>query len=268
LESANTARNQADAEKARADTLQRQIDMMSGNANSKEAMIANLTTSNGQLQSELQRLNALYQEALNRPTMGGPLPEALSNELATFASANPDLVDFDRTRGTVKFKSDVTFALGDAELTSKAREVITRFAAILNSPAAAQYELLVAGHTDNTAVVNPATIAKGHKDNWYLSAHRAIAVGEALMRDRVGAHRIGVIGYAEQRPIAANTSESGRAQNRRVEVLILPNAVRGSAVTTVVGGDSTGPRAAVAAPRVTARPNKDTAVVDRPLQNK
>jgi chemotaxis protein MotB len=266
LEGFNEATKQANAEKVRADTLQRQIDQLSNNTNSKEAMIANLTTANGQLQSELQRLNALYQEALNRPLGGGPLPEGLSNELATFAASNPDLVEFDRGRGTVKFKSDVTFALGDAELTTKARDVINRFATILNSPAAAQYELLIAGHTDNTNVVNPATIAKGHKDNWYLSAHRAISVAEALMRQRISPNRVGVVGYAEQRPIAANTSEQGRAQNRRVEVLILPNTVRGSAVTTV----GAPPARAMPAPaaRTAPLPNKDTAALDLSLPNK
>src|SRR5206468_8868986 len=104
---------------------------------------------------------------------GNALPEPLTNELRAFAAANPDLVDFDAARGIVKFKSDVTFATGSADVTPKAKEAIDRFAAILNSGAASGYELVVAGHTDNTRVVNEKTIAAGHKDNWYLSAHRA-----------------------------------------------------------------------------------------------
>ena len=50
---------------------------------------------------------------------------------------------------------------------------------------------MVAGHTDNTRVVNPATIQAGHKDNWYLSAHRAISVGKELPSDQrqPAAHR-------------------------------------------------------------------------------
>jgi hypothetical protein len=76
------------------------------------------------------------------------------------------------------------------------------------------------------------TKAAGHKDNWYLSAHRAISVGSELMSHRVGSQRIGVLGYADQRPIASNSSEAGRAQNRRVEVLILPTTVRGGAVSS------------------------------------
>jgi chemotaxis protein MotB len=85
---------------------------------------------------------------------------------------------------------------------------------------------MVAGHTDNTNVVNPATIQAGHKNNWYLSAHRAISVANTLMADHVSSQRIAATGYADQRPIASNGTESGKAQNRRVEVLILPTQVR------------------------------------------
>ena len=161
-------------------------------------------------------------------------------------------MEFDAARGIVKFKSDVTFNSGDAELSARAKDVIDRFAAILNSPAAAGYELLVAGHTDNTPVANPETIRKGHKDNWFLSAHRAISVARELMNKDVRASRLGVAGYADQHPVASNSSDAGRAQNRRVEVLILPSTIHvGSAgspsrntlkpVAPKLNKDSTGP---------------------------
>ena len=104
--------------------------------------------------------------------------------------------------------------------------MIDRFAKILNSSGASGYELLVAGHTDNQPVHNSATIAAGHKNNWYLSAHRAISVGDELMKNGVNSARLGVVGYADQRPVASNASAGGQQQNRRVEVLILPSTVR------------------------------------------
>src|SRR5436305_217902 len=83
---------------------------------------------------------------------------------------------------------------------------IDRFARILNSPGASQYELLVAGHTDSAPVHNPVTIQNGHKDNWYLSSHRAITVGSEMIKTGVNAARLGVVGYADQHPIASNSS--------------------------------------------------------------
>lgn len=221
------AQNEASTARAEAESYKNQLASLMGQGGNLSGLVTNLQQQNANLQAQLDDLNRRYTEAINRAGQGSPLPPALTNELSAFANANPDLVDFDAARGIVKFKSDVTFALGDATLQPKAKEVINRFAAILNSPAASSYELLVAGHTDNTRVSNPRTMQAGHKDNWYLSAHRAIAVGQELMSQGTNPQRIGVVGYADQRPVASNASASGQAQNRRVEVLILPTTVRG-----------------------------------------
>ena len=113
---------------------------------------------------------------------------------------------------------------------------LQRFSQILNSSAAASYELMVVGHTDNQPVRNPKTIAEGNFDNWYLSAHRAIAVAAALVGDGVSKGRIGVAGYADQQPIPDNTSSGGRASNRRVEIVILPTTARSHGYASSGGG--------------------------------
>jgi chemotaxis protein MotB len=186
--------------------------------------------------------------------------------LNQFAAENPDLVDFDSARGIVKFKSDITFSSGQAELTPRATEAIVRFASILNSPAASGYELQVAGHTDNQRVMHQATLAAGHKDNWYLSAHRAIAVSEAMQKDGVNPARLGVMGYADQHPIADNNSSTGRAMNRRVEVLILPTQVRGGSFVRTAPAVTPAPIRHAAPPR--AEFNKDGAIESKAVFNK
>jgi chemotaxis protein MotB len=249
------AQNEASAARSEADAYKNQLAAIGNNVGGKDGMILNLTNQNAELQKQIDELNRRYAEAVAKVGAASPLPAQLTNDLSEFARQNPDLVDFDAARGIVKFKSDVTFAPGSSEVTPKAKEAIARFSQILNSPSAAGYELMVAGHTDNTSVVNPATIQAGHKNNWYLSAHRAIAVGNELMTDRVNAQRLAVTGYADQRPIASNASEGGKAQNRRVEVLILPTQIRaGSAPVastpvptrkkTTFNKDSAGPAAA------------------------
>jgi chemotaxis protein MotB len=261
------AQNEASSARSEADAYKNQLAALGNSGTSKEAMILNLTNQNSELQRQIDDLNRKYAEAVSKVGAASPLPEKLTSELSEFARQNPDLVDFDAARGIVKFKSDVTFSPGSAEVTPKAKEAISRFAQILNSPTASGYELMVAGHTDNTNVVNPATIQAGHKNNWYLSAHRAIAVGNEMMSDRVNAQRLAVTGYADQRPIASNASESGKAQNRRVEVLILPTQVRST------GGTVASTPAAPAAPKKAKQTfNKDAtpaASVERaPVLNK
>ena len=220
---------------ARADAANRQLAAVNNNTSTLSAETANLQNQIADLQKQNDLLNQKYADAVNQIGHfkgGSALPEPLTNELSAFASQNPDLVEFDASRGIVKFKSDVTFAVGDANVTPKAKEVLTRFASILNSAGADGYELLVAGHTDSTPVTNPSTIKKGNFDNWYLSAHRAISVGHELITAGVSSGRLGVVGYADKRPIASNSTADGKAQNRRVEVLILPTTVHAPSVAS------------------------------------
>jgi len=208
------------------------------NGGSKDALVINQSNQISELQRQLDELNRKYEDAVGKVGRTVALAPELSNALTEFARQNPDLVDFDSSRGIVKFKSDVTFAAGSAELTSQAKGAIDRFASILNSPAAMAYELMVVGHTDNSPVQNQATKAAGHKNNWYLSAHRAISVGEELTHTGVSGSRLEVAGFADQRPIASNATPSGKQQNRRVEVLILPTTVRNSSFASTSGNTS------------------------------
>jgi chemotaxis protein MotB len=253
VEQLGQAERDAQAAKAEADAYKQQLAMFGQNAGGKDAMLMNLTQQNAALQAQLDELNRKYGDAVNRIGQGAALPPELTNVLEQFARQNPDLVDFDAARGIVKFRSDVTFATGSAEVTGQARQAIQRFAQILNSPDARGYELLVAGHTDNQKVSNPATIKAGHLDNWYLSAHRAIAVGNELQRSSIDSQRLGVVGYADQRPTASNATSQGKQQNRRVEVLILPNTVRTGVART--NQPAANPRPAAARPSL----NKDSA---------
>ncbi len=244
-EQLSTAQNEASAARAQADSFKAQLDALLKNGGDQQALVNNLTQQLAALQNQYDELNKKYMDALGKAPGQPVLPEDVDRELKDLAAQNPDILEYDPYRGLLKFKSDVTFALGSAELTAKAKSVIDRVASILNSASVSHYELLVAGHTDSTRVVNPRTIAAGHKDNWFLSAHRAITVGSELMKEQVSPQRVGVLGYADQRPVASNATDAGRAQNRRVEVLVLPKVVRShAAVGEVAHKASKAPKAA------------------------
>jgi chemotaxis protein MotB len=227
---ARSARSQSDAYKA-------QLDQIASSGNTSSAMIANYSQQVADLQAQNASIRQKYEDLLNRPPQvvevgERALPADLSNALTEFANENPDIVTFDAARGVVKFKSDVTFASGSTDLNERAMGTLQRFAEILNSPQAVGYELMVAGHTDNQRVTRQSTIDAGNFDNWYLSAHRAISVAAELVKNGVNRARLGVAGYADQQPIASNSSSAGRAQNRRVEIVILPTHPRDRAMTS------------------------------------
>jgi chemotaxis protein MotB len=239
-----TADAQSKAASAESEAYKRQLEaLIAGGSNDRGALSNSMATIQ-ELQSRNAELERLYNDALNKRVSVNVLPEPLNNALTEFANQHPDLIDFDSTRGTVKFKSDVTFATGSADLQPNARNAIARFAQILNSPTAANYELMVAGHTDSQPVSNPNTKKAGHHDNWYLSSHRAISVGKELQNQRVSSQRIAVVGYADQHPIASNADNAGRAQNRRVEVMILPSTAKATASAVPAGAAQAQPAAA------------------------
>src|SRR5687768_3721381 len=115
------------AARSEADAYKNQLSSMGNVAGGKDAMVLNLTNQNAELQRQLDELNRRYTDAVNKVGTANPLPVALTNELSTFAQQNPDLVDFDAARGIVKFKSDVTFATGSADVTPAAKTAISRF---------------------------------------------------------------------------------------------------------------------------------------------
>jgi chemotaxis protein MotB len=238
IEQADQAEADAKSARSQADAYKAQLEQIAGSGNTRDAMITNYSQQVSDLQAQNAAIRQKYEDLLNRPPQvvqlagATALPQELSNALTDFANQYPDIVTFDPTRGVVKFKSDVTFASGSTDLNSRATETLQRFVGILNSPQAIGYELMVAGHTDNQRVTRQRTIDEGNFDNWYLSAHRAISVAAEMVKDGVSKSRLGVAGYADQQPIASNATAAGRAQNRRVEIVILPTHPRSGSVAS------------------------------------
>jgi len=255
----NQAQQQASTATAQYDVLKHQLDAIRGSTDTKEALIANYSATIADLQHQVQDANAHYQSAMDLASKAGstPLPAPLTNELTILAEQNPGLVDFDSASGMIKFKSDVTFSSGSAEVTDTVKPVIDKVAQILDGPNASQFDLMVVGHTDSQPVSNPTTIKLGNRDNWFLSVHRAIGVSKELQLKGVSPSRIEVAGYADQRPLVPNDSEGNKAKNRRVEVLIRPTTHHAPVAEASTG--SAIPASDHAAARPAAREvNKDT----------
>jgi chemotaxis protein MotB len=233
----NLLREQVQTVRAEAEEYRNQLGAVSEQANEKDQQITALSSEKTELQTQLDEINKQYAEALERAS--NPLPAALTSELTEFATNNADVLSFDSERGMIKFKSDVSFAPGSVELTAKATEAITKLSKILNDKGVADYELMIAGHTDSIQVNRAETIKAGHRDNWYLSAHRAIAVGKALQKNSISAYRLAMVGYADQRPIASNATDDGRAKNRRVELIILPSKATAASAEWMKTGKAT-----------------------------
>lgn len=179
------------------------------------------------------------------------LPPELDDALSRLAAANPQLMSYDAARGMVKLRSDLTFALGSADVNAAAVTSLNSLAGIFNSPAAAQYEVRVVGHTDNVPIKNVGTRAK-HPTNWHLSVHRAISVMEVLGKAGVPSTRMSVAGYGEFHPVVPN-SATGAEANRRVELYLVAMRSAGSADEPAAAAPAAAP-AAEPTPDITQPP--------------
>ncbi|PJJ83492.1 OmpA family protein [Mucilaginibacter auburnensis] len=112
----------------------------------------------------------------------------------------------------VKFDSGILFDTDKAALKSAAQTNLTNLATSLkNNP---ETNILIIGHTDDTG---------SDSHNMDLSVRRAESVKTFLTAANVSSSRLTTTGKGESEPIADNTTADGRAQNRRVEIVIVAN---------------------------------------------
>lgn len=112
-------------------------------------------------------------------------------------------------RGLVLTLGNVLFATGRADLNAGGTDSLNQLVAFLN-----QYpdrKIMIEGHTDSVGTA---------ASNMDLSERRAGSVQSYLLQQGVGPHRITAFGMGESQPIADNDTNTGRQQNRRVEVII------------------------------------------------
>jgi len=118
-------------------------------------------------------------------------------------------------RGIVLTIGDVLFATGKADLSANANKSVATLADFLKKNP--NRNVLIEGHTDSV----------GKDDyNLALSQKRADSVKAGLVGDGIEAGRITTTGYGEKFPVASNDTKDGKAQNRRVDVVILNEGVK------------------------------------------
>jgi OOP family OmpA-OmpF porin len=137
-----------------------------------------------------------------------------SNRVTTLAGTVENLDSYKPVTQTA-----VQFGFNKSQLTSKDKQTLDDFASQLSSQK--HYIIQVEGYTDSTG---PADY------NYQLSQHRADAVIQYLAtKYNVPAYKIFLIGLGKDNPVAKNTTASGRAQNRRVDVSLMASSLAESA---------------------------------------
>jgi chemotaxis protein MotB len=149
------------------------------------------------------------------------LTQALADQIA----AHTVSIQMGRDGLVISLREAGFFASGSATPNPGTLPVLRKITASLTRTS---FDLRIEGHTDNVPIHTPQ-----FDSNWELSSARATAVARLLLEeDLMSPERLSVAGYAEFHPAASNDTAEGRAQNRRVDLVVLPRtALNFSAAT-------------------------------------
>lgn len=127
-------------------------------------------------------------------------------------------VKFDPTAGTitVTLPNAILFDSGKASLKTATSKELDHIRSVLREKYNGK-KIDIVGHTDT----DPIRKTKDQwKDNWELSAERALTVTRYLIQRGIAEDQIRAVGCGESLPIASNTTADGKAKNRRVEIVV------------------------------------------------
>lgn len=181
--------------------------------------LADAGTTNAILAAELQAARARAGELEEKVALVEEAQQSLEATMRSELESRDITISELQGRLTVDILDRILFASGEARLKGEGEDVLRKVAHILTQfPNRA---VQVVGHTD--AVPIRSRTAEGFTDNWGLSAGRAVSAVRFLSESAgVDPRRLSAVGCGEFRPLASNDTSEGRARNRRIAVVVLP----------------------------------------------
>jgi len=165
-----------------------------------------------QTRAELEELRAQKAAADAR----AKLFDDFVKKLKTMIDAGKLEIQTRRGQIVLALATDVLFDAGKTEIKPEGQKALGEVAAALKGVSNRRFQ--VAGHTDTFPIHN-----KEFPSNWELSTARAVAVVKLLIKEGVKADVLSAAGYAEFDPAQSNANDKGRAKNRRIEIVLVPN---------------------------------------------
>lgn len=206
--------------------LQRQLDALQSE---HDASLARLQELEGQNEVMTERLN---EAGVSFDSLEAQLEAARARQaadearLATFRGVIQQFralmesgqlrVRIVRGQMVVELPEGILFDSARADLKEAGEETLRQVGTVLAG--IENRTFLIGGHTDNIPIRS-----RRFASNWELSAARGVVVAKFLVESGVPEARIAAAGYAATQPTTTNDTPEGRAQNRRIEIIIMPN---------------------------------------------
>lgn len=215
-----------EAEEARTASLESELADATARIASLEADLEALRTDHAAALKDRSRLSASVAEmesALEELAARKAATEARLTEYKDLVRRFQRLIDAGRLRVkivdgrmVVEMATDILFGSGRADVSKDGKAALEEVAAVLADIPERRY--LVEGHTDDVPIAT-----ERFPSNWELASARATAVVRTLIDAGLAPERVGAASMSEYHPVGDNDAEDGRAQNRRIEIVVVPD---------------------------------------------
>jgi len=155
-----------------------------------------------QIEAETQKRNEIYARFVK--------------ELQKMIDGGQLTVSIEKGRIVINLPDNVLFASGSAGVNTEGQKALKQIANALAAFPDRRFQ--VEGHTDDVPIQSAR-----FPSNWELSTARALSVVHLMIREGVAPQNLSAAGFGEFHPRATNDTKEGRALNRRIEIIMLPN---------------------------------------------
>ena len=198
--------------RAQNQALADQVTTRGGKVSGLEGETEQLTGKLSASQAELEQLRLARAAAEKRMAAF----KALAAKLRAMIDSGKIKVEVRKGRMIVKMSDKILFDPGKTELKPEGQAAIVQVTEALKGVEGRDF--VVAGHTDNIPIKS-----KKFASNWELSTARAVEVVRFMINNGMESAHVSAAGFGEFDPIGDNTDETGRQQNRRIEIIVMPN---------------------------------------------
>ena len=199
--------------------LEQKLAVAESRATDAENQLAEVLKDKSNLTASIEDMQRALAELQKKQALAEARAAEYRNVLAKFKS----LIDNGKLKAKIvdgrmvlELQTDILFASGSADLSKEGAATIREVGALLGTIPDRKFQ--VEGHTDNVPIKT-----KSYPSNWELASARAINVVKEMVEAGMPGKRISAASYADTRPTSSNETDQGRAQNRRIEIVIQPD---------------------------------------------
>lgn len=230
------ARYEAELEAAHAEAaaVRRDLEMTAVQRDARAAELANAMADQDALQDSIESMRRALAEANERELAAQQRVYEFKKLLSRFQS----LIDAGKLRIKIvdgrmvlELPTDILFASGSATLSGEGEDALREVGEVLAEMRDRSFQ--VEGHTDNVPIDT-----RRFANNWELAAARALGVRATLESAGMKPEQLSAASFGDTHPVADNASAAGKAANRRIEIVLVPDlsTLPGAADLEALGG--------------------------------